>query len=629
MTTEKSLSLRRFAFSGTVSLLLLAGSLPFASVEAIPTANAAALGEPIAYEKATDQEAYRVGMKLLDKGAVEEGLFWLHRARMMGNQTATAYLENLLHDSKFTHDHPKLTAKYQREAEGKPIPMQPMAKQSKAAEQATQKPSFSDPTAGLTEEAPFFAEPKENFWSEDDYKADQPLPVKMDLDPIEPDSEEAPLDKGAPLPNGEVPGMPMPQEGQPSGHPMPMQGGQPMPMQGGQPMPMQGGQPMPMQGGQPMPMQGGQPMPMQGGQPMPMQGGQPMGTAPQSAPLDANAPLPLAMGPEQLQQFSNGQSAPAPARARAPHGHMTPNYGAQPMPSQGVQPMPSQGVQPMPMKGGQPMPMQGVQPTPSQGAQPMPSQGVQPMPSQGVQPAPLNEGTNLASAPYGANNVGDVPTEANPFADDGDAPLFDATPTSPTPGKSFASNGAQQPAPINGSNPTLTTEETLGTPFGRDAQGDNVRYIKGRDGRDGRDGLDGKDGKDGKNGKDGLNNDDDPAFDNDKDRTWEPKKDRATNHHTVSYEPSFDWVKWLLIVLGVAILMGLLAWLLRRLFFTPPAAVPNTTNVNVGFSPTMGPSVNPYKDTQIGLQGRTALRAMPDAPPSRNTKKDTVVDNPF
>lgn len=258
------------------------------------------------------------------------------------------------------------------------------------------------------------------------------------------------------------------------------------------------------------------------------------------------------------------------------------------------------------------------------------------MPMHGGQPI---EGSQPGNAPHQfapneAPAMSGTPGEASLFAENGDAPLFDPLPETKS-SKPFAPNGTQAGSPSR-SGLTPSSDEALAQPFGHEPQGETIRYIKGRDGKDGRDGLDGLDGKDGKdgkhglNGKDGqdeLNNEDDIAFDKDKDHDWEPSKAEPTMHHTVTHEPAFDWLKWLLIFLGAVLLVGLLAWLLRRLFARP--MVPNTTNVNVGLSPMMTPGVNPYKDTQIGLQGRTALRAMPEPPAPRSPKKESVVDNPF
>ncbi len=111
---------------------------------------------------------------------------------------------------------------------------------------------------------------------------------------------------------------------------------------------------------------------------------------------------------------------------------------------------------------------------------------------------------------------------------------------------------------------------------------------------------------------------------------------------------SFDWLKWLLFFLGITLLLALLLYLFSRFFKHKPEPV----NVTVNLA-----QQNPYAESQVALQGRVALRAIPDPidlsayatdskeatpevkktaisnpeekPAPQSPAKETVVENPF
>ncbi len=76
------------------------------------------------------------------------------------------------------------------------------------------------------------------------------------------------------------------------------------------------------------------------------------------------------------------------------------------------------------------------------------------------------------------------------------------------------------------------------------------------------------------------------------------------HENVLSNQPPFEWLLWLMFLAGAVLLSGLI-WLLVKLFFGKKAEPED-----FGFTP----GVNPYTDTQIALQGKVALRAMPEPP---------------
>ncbi len=76
------------------------------------------------------------------------------------------------------------------------------------------------------------------------------------------------------------------------------------------------------------------------------------------------------------------------------------------------------------------------------------------------------------------------------------------------------------------------------------------------------------------------------------------------HENVLSNQPPFEWLLWLMFLAGAVLLSGLI-WLLVKLFFGKKAEPED-----FGFTP----GVNPYTDTQLALQGKVALRAMPEPP---------------